>query len=140
RRRDALPDHAVLRSRVRGGRPLRRSLPRRRVAGRGVHGVRSGSRVAPARAHGRRTLMIILDQALAQRAADGNPVRIGIVGAGYMGRGIAAHADALVGMQLAAIYNRTSSRAEELLRELGHDSVGSARTAEEVDAAVAAGT
>ena len=65
--------------------------------------------------------MIILDQALAQRAADGNPVRIGIVGAGYMARGIAAHADAIVGMQLVAISNRTSSRAEELFRELGHD-------------------
>jgi predicted homoserine dehydrogenase-like protein len=83
--------------------------------------------------------MIILDQALAQRAADGNPVRIGIVGAGYMGRGIAAHADLVAGVQLAAISNRTSSHAEDLFLELGHASVETVEAVGDVEAAVAAG-
>lgn len=33
--------------------------------------------------------MIILDRALERRERDGNPVRVAMVGAGYMGRGIA---------------------------------------------------
>ena len=33
--------------------------------------------------------MILLDTALAQREAEGRPIRIGLVGAGFMGRGIA---------------------------------------------------
>ena len=44
---------------------------------------------------GRELAVIILDQALAQRAADGNPVRIALVGAGYMGRGIAVEIAAI---------------------------------------------
>lgn len=83
--------------------------------------------------------MIILDRALERRAAEGNPVRIAIVGAGYMARGIAAHADALAGMELVAISNRTVSRAERLLEELGHRGGAKAETAEEMEAAVARG-
>ena len=33
--------------------------------------------------------MIIIDSALDQREREGRPVRVGLVGAGYMGRGIA---------------------------------------------------
>lgn len=63
--------------------------------------------------------MIILDKALAERAAEGRPVRVGIVGAGYMARGIAAHALALDGMQLVAMANRTVEHARAILDELG---------------------
>jgi predicted homoserine dehydrogenase-like protein len=34
--------------------------------------------------------MILVDTALQRRAAEGRPVRIGLVGAGFMARGIAA--------------------------------------------------
>ena len=34
--------------------------------------------------------MIIVDKALERRQQDDNPIRIGLVGAGYMGRGMAA--------------------------------------------------
>ena len=33
--------------------------------------------------------MIIVDRALAAREAEGRPIRVGMVGAGFMGRGLA---------------------------------------------------
>jgi predicted homoserine dehydrogenase-like protein len=61
--------------------------------------------------------MIILDQALAQREAEGRPVRIGLVGAGYMARGIAAHAESTRGVEIVAIANRTIERATRIYAE-----------------------
>ena len=84
--------------------------------------------------------MIILDKALAERAAEGLPVRVGLVGAGYMARGIAAHAVALDGMQLVAVANRTPQHAEAILRELGVELAAAAVTASDVDDAAARGT
>ena len=63
--------------------------------------------------------MIILDQALAEREAQGRPVRIGLVGAGYMARGIVAHARAIRGVEVVAIANRTLTRAVDILVENG---------------------
>jgi predicted homoserine dehydrogenase-like protein len=77
--------------------------------------------------------VIILDKALAERAASGRPVRVGLVGGGYMARGIAAHVLALEGMQLVAIANRTVEHAVAILDELGAD-----RAAEGEDVADAA--
>lgn len=68
--------------------------------------------------------MIIVDKALEQRQKDGNPVRVALVGAGYMGRGITLQIlTALVGMRLVAISNRTLSEAERAYREAGANSV-----------------
>lgn len=56
--------------------------------------------------------MIIVDEALAKRERDGKPIRFGLVGAGYMGRGIALQVLKYVkGMRLAAISNRTLPEA-----------------------------
>lgn len=64
--------------------------------------------------------MIIVDTALARRAAAGNPVRVAMVGAGYMARGIALQIiTAMPGMRLVAISNRTPSEAERTYREAG---------------------
>jgi predicted homoserine dehydrogenase-like protein len=64
--------------------------------------------------------MIIVDKELERREQEGNPIRVGIVGAGYMGRGIALQLLApLVGMRLAAISNRTLSRASQALHDGG---------------------
>jgi predicted homoserine dehydrogenase-like protein len=58
--------------------------------------------------------MIIVDRLLARRAAEGRPVRVGMIGAGFMARGIANQiVNAVPGMQLAAIANRTLGRAED---------------------------
>jgi predicted homoserine dehydrogenase-like protein len=64
--------------------------------------------------------MIIVDTALEKREKEGRPIRVGIVGAGYMGRGIALQLLARpTGMRLAAISNRTLTKAEQALRNGG---------------------
>ncbi len=64
--------------------------------------------------------MIIVDSALKARAKDKNPVRVGMIGAGFMGRGIALQiATAIQGMELVVIANRTQSEAERAYREAG---------------------
>lgn len=56
--------------------------------------------------------MIVVDQALERREAEGRPVRVGLVGAGYMGRGIALQIlTAVPGMRLAAVSNRHVAEA-----------------------------
>ncbi|OKL38407.1 NAD(P)H-dependent oxidoreductase [Pontibacter flavimaris] len=57
--------------------------------------------------------MIIVDTALAKRQAEGNPVRVAMVGAGFMGRGIALQICKYTqGMELVAISNRTLDKAK----------------------------
>ncbi|MDZ7693122.1 MAG: Gfo/Idh/MocA family oxidoreductase [Balneolaceae bacterium] len=57
--------------------------------------------------------MIIVDNALKQREKQENPVKVGIIGAGYMGRGTVLTIERSVpGMKVAALYNRTISKAE----------------------------
>ena len=56
--------------------------------------------------------MIILDTALDKREAEGRPIRVGMLGAGFMARGITNQIlHSTRGMRLAAIYNRTLQRA-----------------------------
>jgi predicted homoserine dehydrogenase-like protein len=51
--------------------------------------------------------MIIVDTELKARAAAGNPIRVGMAGAGFMGRGIVNQlAHYVPGMRLAAIFSR----------------------------------
>ena len=56
--------------------------------------------------------MIIVDRLLRQREADGKPVRVGMVGAGFMARGVANQiVNSVPGMRLVAIANRTLNNA-----------------------------
>lgn len=58
-----------------------------------------------------------LHDALAVREAEGNPIRVGVIGAGSMGSGIALQIAAFTrGMRLAAIANRTVARADDAAR------------------------
>lgn len=79
--------------------------------------------------------MIIADAALERRDQEGNPIRVGIAGAGYIARGIASQLlKPPRGLRLAAISNRTLARAEQVLRDGGLDQfsrVGSARQMED---------
>lgn len=64
--------------------------------------------------------MIIVDAALENREREGKPIRVGIVGAGYMGRGIALHILTPVrGMRLSAVYSRNISQAERAYADGG---------------------
>ena len=64
--------------------------------------------------------MIIVDTALERRHRDGNPIRIGLVGAGYMGQGMAAVIERnMVGMRVVAMANRTVETAERVFADAG---------------------
>ena len=57
--------------------------------------------------------MFIVDAALRRREAEGRPIKVGMVGAGFMARGIANQiAHSVPGMDLVAIANRTIGNAE----------------------------
>jgi predicted homoserine dehydrogenase-like protein len=81
--------------------------------------------------------MIIVDRALEKRHQQGQPVRVALAGAGYMGRGIALQIlSAIVGMRLVAISNRTLSEAERAYREAGAHSVKAVETVEQLEEAI----
>ncbi len=85
--------------------------------------------------------MVIVDTALEQRHRQGNPVRVALVGAGYMGRGIALEIlTALVGMKLVAVSNRHLAQAERAYKEAGVDSFRQVDTVAQLETAVAEGT
>jgi predicted homoserine dehydrogenase-like protein len=84
--------------------------------------------------------MIIVDKALEKRHQDGNPIRVGMVGAGYMGRGIALQiVTATTGMQLVAISNRTLSEAQRAYRQAGVESVKKVVTLLQLEETIAQG-
>ena len=63
--------------------------------------------------------MILVDRALEAREREGRPVRVGMVGAGFMGRGVAAQIARTPGMELVAVSNRHLEGAERAYREAG---------------------
>jgi predicted homoserine dehydrogenase-like protein len=84
--------------------------------------------------------VIVVDRALQARAAAGDPLRVGLVGAGFMGRGIAHQIiSAVPGMSLVGIANRDPDKAAAAFAYAGVDDVGTATSAAEVDRAAAAG-
>jgi predicted homoserine dehydrogenase-like protein len=81
--------------------------------------------------------MIIVDKALAKRQAQGNPVRVALVGGGYMARCIALQfLTAVTGMRLVAIANRTVKRAEQAYRAAGASTITHVSTAADLDRAI----
>jgi predicted homoserine dehydrogenase-like protein len=84
--------------------------------------------------------MIILDTALRRREAEGRPIRVGMIGAGFMGRGLANQiVNSVPGMLLAAVANRTLAHAERAYAEAGVEPVR-VENADELDAAIGKGT
>jgi predicted homoserine dehydrogenase-like protein len=82
--------------------------------------------------------MIIVDTALKQREQEDNPIRVGMVGAGYMGRGIALQIQKYVkGMELVAISNRTLSKAEGAYRQAGIETMKPVETVAQLDETIA---
>jgi predicted homoserine dehydrogenase-like protein len=64
--------------------------------------------------------MIIVDNALTARAEQGKPIRVGILGAGFMARGLANRIiNTTPGMSVVAVFNRRSERAVELFQYAG---------------------
>jgi predicted homoserine dehydrogenase-like protein len=83
--------------------------------------------------------MIIVDTALEARERCGRPIRVGLVGAGYMGRGIALEIlTPIRGMRLVAISNRTLAGAARAYREAGMDEFKIVSSMAELEDSIAA--
>lgn len=66
--------------------------------------------------------MILVDTALQKREAENNPIRVAIIGAGIMGQGIINQIIRYSpGVEIVVIYNRTLSKAENALKDMGID-------------------
>jgi predicted homoserine dehydrogenase-like protein len=84
--------------------------------------------------------MILVDTALERRQQEGRPIRVVVVGAGFMGRGLVNQiVNSTPGMEVAAIVNRTVYKAERAYAEAGVSGARRVSTAAEADAAIAAG-
>jgi predicted homoserine dehydrogenase-like protein len=66
--------------------------------------------------------MIIVDSALKKLEAENKPIKVAMIGAGFMGRGIALQIiNSVPGMRLVAIANRSIEAAERAYTEAGAD-------------------
>jgi predicted homoserine dehydrogenase-like protein len=84
--------------------------------------------------------VIIVDRALEARQADGNLIRVGMVGAGFMGRGIANQiVNSVPGMSLVAISNRTPEKAEQAYREAGVEAPRRVSSVSQLESAIREG-
>ena len=85
--------------------------------------------------------MILTDTALAQRARDGNPIRVGMIGAGFMARAIALQfLSAAPGIRLAAISNRTIDNARAAYQDAGATGITEVASTQALERAIEKGT
>jgi predicted homoserine dehydrogenase-like protein len=84
--------------------------------------------------------MIIVDRALEAREREGRPIQVGMVGAGFMGRGIALQIIRYTkGLRMAAISNRHVEGARRAYAEAGIQDVEPVDTASGLEKAVGNG-
>jgi predicted homoserine dehydrogenase-like protein len=84
--------------------------------------------------------MIIVDTALQAREEAGNPIKVAMIGAGFMGRGVANQIlNSVPGMRLVAISNRSISEAKRAYAEAGAEDVTEVSTVSELEDAIAQG-
>ncbi|MDL2344572.1 SAF domain-containing protein [Deinococcus sp. MIMF12] len=84
--------------------------------------------------------MIIVDRALRAREEEGNPIRVGMIGAGFMGRGVANQiVNSVPGMRLVAVANRTLENARRAYGEAGVEEVREVTTLAALEDAIHTG-
>src|SRR4051812_6773545 len=84
--------------------------------------------------------MILVDNALKERERQGRPIRVGMVGAGFMGQGLTNQiTHSVPGMRMAAVYNRKPERAVHVYNYSGLDDVVMAGSQSAFDDAVRQG-
>lgn len=84
--------------------------------------------------------MIIVDQALAKFAEEGKRIRVGMVGAGFMGRGVVLQlVHHFKGIDLVAISNRTIATARRAWDEAGVEGVVEVSSQSALEEAIASG-
>ena len=81
--------------------------------------------------------MIIVDTALQALEAEDKPIRVGLIGAGFMAQGLCNQiTNSVPGMRVAAIYGRRVDRAVEILRYSGFADAEAVSSADAFDAAL----
>jgi predicted homoserine dehydrogenase-like protein len=81
--------------------------------------------------------MIIVDNALKAREAEGRPIRVGMIGAGFMGQGLTNQiTNSVPGMRMAAVYNRRPERAVHVYRYSGCENVAMCGSQQALDDAI----
>jgi predicted homoserine dehydrogenase-like protein len=84
--------------------------------------------------------VIIIDKALRAREEQGKPIRVAMIGAGFMGQGLANQIEnSTVGMRMVAVYNRHPERALHVFRYAGREDVILAGTQTVVDDSIRRG-
>jgi len=84
--------------------------------------------------------MIIVDTALKRLAQEGRPIRVGLIGAGFMARGVALQIiSAVPGMRVAAIANRTLEKAQQAYSDAGVSEIRTVETVRELEQAISCG-
>lgn len=84
--------------------------------------------------------MIIVDTALQHRARENNPIRVAMIGAGFMGRGIALQIlSSVPGMRLVAIANRHLEGAHRAYSAAGASEIVTVETPDQLAAAMREG-
>jgi predicted homoserine dehydrogenase-like protein len=84
--------------------------------------------------------MIIVDNALEARQKNGRPIRVALLGAGFISQGLANHiVHTKPGMRLVGVFNRRVQRAFDLCQYAGVNDVAAPSTQREVDLAIGEG-
>lgn len=84
--------------------------------------------------------MIIVDNALKKRESEAKPIRVGMIGAGFMGQGLTNQiTNSVPGMRMSAIYNRHPERAFNVYRYAGREEICFAGSQNILDDAVRRG-
>jgi predicted homoserine dehydrogenase-like protein len=84
--------------------------------------------------------MIIVDNALKAREAEGRPIRVAVIGAGFMGQGLTNQiTNSVPGMRMVAGFNRRAQRAIDMFAYAGRPDAVVATTQDQVEDAISAG-
>jgi predicted homoserine dehydrogenase-like protein len=84
--------------------------------------------------------MIIIDNLLKEREAQGKPIRVGMLGAGFMGQGLTNQiTNSVPGMRMVAVYSRKLQKALHVFNYSGQTGAIEVTTQTELDEAIRAG-
>ena len=84
--------------------------------------------------------MILVDNALRAREESGRPIRVALIGAGFMGQGLANQIiNSVQGMRLVAVYSRRVDRAVRVFNYAGLEGVVIATSQDQLEDAIRAG-
>jgi predicted homoserine dehydrogenase-like protein len=84
--------------------------------------------------------MIIVDTALKAREAEGRPIRVALIGAGFMSQGLGNHiVNTTHGIRMVGVYSRRVQRAFDLCEYCGVQDVATPTRQEELDLAIREG-